>query len=211
MYAILDIADICSSACTGSSSLPAAERTTSDVELGYLRLRQPVAAGRQPFRFVFVDSIVCGALLVLMLAGESTEYLVFDVLDDDMFLRVKRDFPGTTAGKVIHKDDLDLHERAGPDLAEILLDLESVVDVREENEPIGGFLLFFEDDTFDEDDPMANQEDYLPLFEDDSDKQDEDEDEESDGSADFPEFVRGRGRRRQSSSSGGSFDFGSDM
>ncbi|KAJ7265517.1 hypothetical protein C8J57DRAFT_992587, partial [Mycena rebaudengoi] len=59
--------------------------TSKDKALGFYRVR---AKPRQNSEFISVHSIVRGALLVP--AGDRHgEYLVVDVVDEDMFLRLK--------------------------------------------------------------------------------------------------------------------------
>ncbi|KAJ7592183.1 hypothetical protein C8J56DRAFT_780865, partial [Mycena floridula] len=70
------------------------QRPGKDKDLGLLHLRQ----GRMQSEFISVNSIIQGVLT--MSSGEAgatqTDRFVVDVVDEDMVLRLKRDFPGYT-------------------------------------------------------------------------------------------------------------------
>lgn len=143
---------------------PVTQRSQHDRELGYLRLQPRHRAGKLSFQFIFVETIIRGALLVPTSLDKKhqvdDECIVFDVLDDDMFVRVRRDFPATTSSQPIAESDLDIHIRDGPSLDQILSDLQNGPSVGEEEED----GLAEKDDY----DPMMNN-GFLSLFADDSD------------------------------------------
>lgn len=60
-------------------------RPKKDRDLGFLRVR---SAARTPSDFIFVDSIVRGALLVDA-RDHDRDKLVVDIIDTDMFLRLR--------------------------------------------------------------------------------------------------------------------------
>ncbi|KAJ3832869.1 hypothetical protein F5878DRAFT_591241 [Lentinula raphanica] len=71
-------------------------RSSHDKDLGFLRLRKDRVT-----ELISVQSIVRGAIVIPASDDpmKGDEMLVWDVLDGDMFLRVKRDYPGYTAGR----------------------------------------------------------------------------------------------------------------
>ncbi|KAK7049204.1 hypothetical protein VNI00_005805 [Paramarasmius palmivorus] len=71
----------------------AVRRSRSDKDLGILRLE------KDKIEFISIHSIVRGALVVPAAATDvlEEERLVVDVIDSDMFLRVKKHWPGYTA------------------------------------------------------------------------------------------------------------------
>ncbi|KAJ3841526.1 hypothetical protein F5878DRAFT_531507, partial [Lentinula raphanica] len=71
-------------------------RSSHDKDLGLLRIRKDRVT-----ELISVQSIVRGAVVLPASDNpmKADEMLVWDVLDGDMFLRVKRDFPGYTAGR----------------------------------------------------------------------------------------------------------------
>ncbi|KAJ3831635.1 hypothetical protein F5878DRAFT_549282, partial [Lentinula raphanica] len=71
-------------------------RSSHDKDLGLLRVRK-----LRETELISVRSIIRGAVLVPASEDplKSDEMLVWDVLDSDMFLRVKKHFPGHTDGR----------------------------------------------------------------------------------------------------------------
>lgn len=73
-------------------------RSAHDKDLGLLRLHK-----EQGTELISVQSIVRGAIVIPAAASDniqqSDEMLVWDLLDGDMFLRIRRDFPGYTSGR----------------------------------------------------------------------------------------------------------------
>lgn len=71
-------------------------RSRTDMDMGLLRIRK-----EQNTELISVHSIVRGAVAVAASEDplKSNERLVFDPLDGDMFLRVKKYFPGFTTGR----------------------------------------------------------------------------------------------------------------
>ncbi|KAJ8096373.1 hypothetical protein PM082_011535 [Marasmius tenuissimus] len=65
-------------------------RTRSDRHFGILRVQ------KEKFKFISVNSIVRGALVVHSMCADSEERLVVDTVDYDMFLRVRSHWPGYT-------------------------------------------------------------------------------------------------------------------
>lgn len=85
-----------------------------DRELGFLHLE----ADTMPTEFIHIRSIIRGAHLVPDWSETlpARSWLVTDVIDDDMFLRICRDFPGRTAGvEMVYPED---NEYSGSDKAE---------------------------------------------------------------------------------------------
>ncbi|KAF8832795.1 hypothetical protein HHX47_DHR1001873 [Lentinula edodes] len=72
-------------------------RSRIDKDLGLLRIRK-----EHNLEFISVRSIVRGAV-VLPISSETDDKFVWDPLDGDMFLRVKKYFPGFTDGPSCHK------------------------------------------------------------------------------------------------------------
>ncbi|KAJ4463570.1 hypothetical protein C8J55DRAFT_443710, partial [Lentinula edodes] len=68
-------------------------RSRIDKDLGLLRIRK-----EHNLEFISVQSIVRGAV-VLPISSETDDKFVWDPLDGDMFLRVKKYFPGFTDGR----------------------------------------------------------------------------------------------------------------
>ncbi|KZP13413.1 hypothetical protein FIBSPDRAFT_913092 [Athelia psychrophila] len=69
------------------TSIPRAERPSSDEDLGLIRVR---AQRRSKSRLIFVDSIIRGAMLVSTYDEDIyDEHFVVDIVDTDMFLRLK--------------------------------------------------------------------------------------------------------------------------
>jgi hypothetical protein len=69
--------------------IPARDRPKKDVDLGFLRVR---ARPHKLAEFIFVESIIRGALLVNSFDSDhGDESFVIDTIDTDMFLRL-RDF-----------------------------------------------------------------------------------------------------------------------
>lgn len=67
--------------------IPRRERLASDKELGMIRVR---SHPRKDSTFIFVDSIIRGAMLVSTFDDRvSDECFVVDSVDTDMFLRLK--------------------------------------------------------------------------------------------------------------------------
>jgi len=99
---------------------PRVEGDQRDHQLGYLRLRPCTDT---PSQFIFLDSIIRGAVLIP--TNDTKDHLlVFDLLDDDSFLRYRKTYPGRTEGQPIGDADLTLKQCDGPDLEEILRNLE---------------------------------------------------------------------------------------
>jgi len=133
----------------------AAERSQSDRELGYLRLKPKAGPNSEAFHFIFIESIIRGALLIptSLTEGNTNEYFVFDILDDDMFLRMRRDFPGTVDGPPIAESDLVTEERSGPDLAKVVSEFGKKHPARGTAEEVSnneGFVSLFADDSDEE-------------------------------------------------------------
>jgi len=99
---------------------PRVEGDKRDEHLGYLRLRPCTDTNTS---FIFLESIIRGALLIPTTEAED-EHLVFDLLDDDAFVRCRKVFPGRTEGQPFPDSDLTVRECDGPDLDEIVRALE---------------------------------------------------------------------------------------
>lgn len=63
-----------------------AKQREKDAVLGFLRVRQ---SSQRRHVVVFARSIVRGALLVPTFEGKDSDFFVFDVVDGDMFLRIR--------------------------------------------------------------------------------------------------------------------------
>lgn len=67
--------------------IPSRERPRKDADLGFLRVR---ARPRKQADFIFVDSLIRGAVLVDDYGSEHhDERFVVDTLDSDMFIRLR--------------------------------------------------------------------------------------------------------------------------
>ena len=67
-------------------------RPIQDKELGLLQVRKGKVA-----EFISLHSVIRGAVLIPAEPDAPEDCLIFDVLDEDMFLRVRDLFPGRTA------------------------------------------------------------------------------------------------------------------
>ena len=71
--------------------IPLWQRPLQDKELGLLRVR----CGKPP-EFIFLCLVICGALVVGAESSVPKDRLVVDVVDEDMFIHIKRMFPTYT-------------------------------------------------------------------------------------------------------------------
>jgi hypothetical protein len=92
-----------------------------DRYLGVLRLRpKPIAETE----FAFVDTIIRGALITPCGSDPNGDYLLVDVIDHDMFLRIKTLYPGRTDCRPQSFEDIQpVQEQESVNLASILAEL----------------------------------------------------------------------------------------